>query len=440
VSFQRSAQTLLALRTFGGARFWRLAREGGWVVTGQVASVAGALVLVRVLTGRLEPHQYGELALALTLAGLVGQLIIGGATAGIGRFYSIAAEANEVRRYAGASARVMLHSTAAVGGLAALVIGGLILTGRQQWLGLTIAVFVFSVVSGFNSAMGSIQNAARQRVIVAMHSGLDAWLRIALIVVLMVWVGATSTAVVIGYSVSALLVTGSQVYFLHRLLRPQLGLEDHSATTDWSTPIWSFSWPIMAAGFFNWGYYASQRWALQFFAASDEVGRFYALTQIAYSPVSLAGAAFMALIVPILYARAGDPANIDRVMSTRLVVGRLSVIGLCAVLLLAGTTALFHESIFRIFVAPEYRDLSRYMPLAVAAAGILVVSHTLGTSVLITNRTRLLLPLAVVGNSVVAIGNLYATSQWGIRGLMGSMVLGAMLHLAWVARIVTRNS
>jgi len=73
-------------------RFRRLALEGFWILGGQVAAVIGALVLVRVLTEYLEPEQYGQLTLGLTIAALVNQVVMGGLTAGISRFYSIAAE------------------------------------------------------------------------------------------------------------------------------------------------------------------------------------------------------------------------------------------------------------------------------------------------------------------------------------------------------------
>jgi O-antigen/teichoic acid export membrane protein len=39
---------------------------------------AGALVLVRVLTEYLTPAQYGQLALGLTVAGLVNQVVMAG--------------------------------------------------------------------------------------------------------------------------------------------------------------------------------------------------------------------------------------------------------------------------------------------------------------------------------------------------------------------------
>ena len=50
------------------SRIKRLAKEGGWILAGQIATVLGSLMLVRVLTEHLDPVQYGQLALGLTVA------------------------------------------------------------------------------------------------------------------------------------------------------------------------------------------------------------------------------------------------------------------------------------------------------------------------------------------------------------------------------------
>ena len=74
------------------SRINRLAKEGSWVIIGQIIAILGSLVLVRVLTEYLKPVQYGQLVLGLTLGGLVNQVVMGGMSNGITRFYSIAAE------------------------------------------------------------------------------------------------------------------------------------------------------------------------------------------------------------------------------------------------------------------------------------------------------------------------------------------------------------
>lgn len=66
------------MRTLNLARMRRLAKEGFWIVLGQIVTVLGSLVLVRVLTGFLTPAQYGQLALGLTIVTLFNQVVFGG--------------------------------------------------------------------------------------------------------------------------------------------------------------------------------------------------------------------------------------------------------------------------------------------------------------------------------------------------------------------------
>ncbi len=97
------------------SRFRRLAKEKqDWVIIGQVAAVVGALVLIRILTEHLDPTQYGQLSLGLTVAGLVNQTILGGLSAGIGRLYSVAVEKQNLQAYVYDSARLLGYATLAV--------------------------------------------------------------------------------------------------------------------------------------------------------------------------------------------------------------------------------------------------------------------------------------------------------------------------------------
>ena len=77
----------------------RLSIEGLWVSIGQIFSVLSALVLVKVLTENLSPNDYGYLALALTLAGLVNQVFLGGIANGFSRYFSVANEEDDINNY-----------------------------------------------------------------------------------------------------------------------------------------------------------------------------------------------------------------------------------------------------------------------------------------------------------------------------------------------------
>ena len=418
----------------GSERIRRLSKEGSWVVAGQIVSMLGALVLVRVLTEYLDPLQYGQLALGLTVAGLVNQVVMGGINSGVGRFYSIAAEKQDIPGYLDASRRLMTYATLAVLVMGITLLAGLLFLGYSRWMGLVVAVLLFAVLSGYKGTLSGIQNAARQRAIVAFHGGLDAWLKILFALGVMLWLGSSSTAVVIGYAISSLVVTGSQFIFLRRLIPRQS--EPSGNIAQWIRQMWVYSWPMAAAGLFNWGYYASQRWALELFATTSEVGQFYALTQIGYAPICMAGGMFLSFLTPILYARAGDASDLDRLRNTHRVVIRVAAVGLGMTIALAVASCFGHGVVFRLMVAAEYRDISMYMPFMVIAAGVLQVSQAMGSIVLISRKTSAMLPLAIWGQLYIATQNFLFVYLWGMHGLIFSMVIGALLHLSWMSAIV----
>ena len=298
---------MFAMTTIDTSRLRRLTKEGSWIVIGQIAAVAGALVLVRVLTEYLDPAQYGQLALGLTVAGLVNQVVMGGITAGIGRFYSIAAEKQDLGGYLHATRWLLAYATLAVVIVGSILIAGLLWSGYSQWMGLAAAALMFSVLSGYNSALSGIQNAARQRAIVAFHGGLDAWLKILLAVGVMLWLGTSSAAVVIGYICSSLLVTASQLVFLRRTIPlHQTHTPDHQP---WMLQMWAYSWPFSIWGIFTWMQQVSDRWALHAFGTTAEVGQYAVLFQLGYTPIAMVTGMAMSFLGPILYQRSGDATN-----------------------------------------------------------------------------------------------------------------------------------
>ena len=87
------------IRQINSARFHRLGRELIWISLGQGLATLGALVGVRLLTSVLNPTIYGQLALAMTLALLVNQMLLGPLSGAALRFYAPAHEAKMSFRY-----------------------------------------------------------------------------------------------------------------------------------------------------------------------------------------------------------------------------------------------------------------------------------------------------------------------------------------------------
>ena len=144
---------------------------------------------------------------------------------------------------------------------------------------------MLALLNGYNSSLNGIQNAARQRAIVALHGGLDAWLKIVLAVGAMIWIGTSSLAVVIGYACSALLVTLSQLVFLRRTMPPRNDPSTNRNPSQWRAQIWAMlPWPFSVFGVFTWMQQTSDRWSLGAFATTQDVGLYAVVFPLGIPP------------------------------------------------------------------------------------------------------------------------------------------------------------
>lgn len=411
-------------------RFRRLASEGFWILSGQVAAVIGALVLVRVLTEYLEPEEYGQLTLGLTIAGLVNQVVMGGLTAGISRFYSIAAEKNELAEYLKASQQQMGYAVMTAGAITLASISGLLWMGHSQWIVLATAALVLSVFNGCSSALSGIHNAARQRAVVALHGGVEPWLRILLAVGMMLWLGSSSTAVILGYAFSSLIVTGSQLLFLQKLIRPQGTQTDTSG--DWGLQIWAYSWPFSVWGIFTWLQQISDRWALQTFSSGHEVGLYAVVFQLGYVPIGLVMGMAMTFLGPILYQRSGNTADQTRNLSVHRIAWRITFASLAITALAFMFTLLLHEWIFELLVATKYHEVSHLLPWVVLAGGVFASAQMLALKLMSEMKSAVMTTAKIV-TAVLAVGlNIYGASQFGSQGVVAALIAFSCIYFFWM--------
>lgn len=421
-----------------GTRHIRLAKEASWIVIGQVATVAGSLVLVRVLTEYLDPEHYGQLALGLTVAGLVNQVVMGGIGAGIGRFYSIAAEKQDLDGYMHATRELLLYATGVVAFISIFLIGSLLWLGYSKWIGLAVAALVLSVLNGYNSSLSGIQNAARQRAIVAFHGGLDAWLKILLALAVIFWLGASSAAVVIGYAISSMLITFSQLFFLRRTI------SQHETNTfsdqQWLPQIWAFSLPFSTFGAFTWMQLVSDRWALQAYASTAEVGQYAVLFQLGYTPIALVSGMAMNFLGPILYQRSGDATDQVRNAGVHQLGWRMAFLFLMVTLLGFAITFAMHEWLFRLLVATEYRDSSYLLPLVVLAGGVFAAGQLLALKLMSEMKSAAMTTAKIVTALIGVLLNVIGAKLAGMQGVVWALVAFSGIYFIWMAMLARRSS
>jgi O-antigen/teichoic acid export membrane protein len=417
-------------------RFRRLTKEGIGVVLGQAAAVAGAVVGVRLLTELLDPAAWGELALGMTAGTLVNQTVLAPLVNGVTRYYSVAAEQDDLRGYLAAVRRLVLSASGVIGLLALVAVVGLLLAGRSGWIGIATASLLFCVLSGYSAFLGGIQSAARQRTIVALHQAMESWGRYLLAAAFVLWLRPTSTAAMAGYAIAAVPVLVSQYYFFRKLTRtPGGGPPDVEL---WKDRIWKYSAPFVSWGVFSWAQQSSDRWALEAFATTRDVGLYAVLFQLGYYPVSMATGLAVQFLAPILYQRAGSASDGQRTAQVNHLSWRLTglTLGVTGVVFL--TALLLHHQIFWLLVARQYTTVSHLLPWILLASGLFAAGQALALNLMSQMRTQAM-AFAKISTCVLGIAFNFAGAYWfGINGIVVAGILFSASYFLLLALVSTK--
>ncbi|MBE0625140.1 MAG: hypothetical protein IH606_10050 [Burkholderiales bacterium] len=420
------------LRAPDRERLRRLSREGSWIVLGQAAAVLGSLAGVRLITELLAPAVYGELALGLTVAALVNQTLLGPLANGVTRFYAPALERDDLGGYLRAVRRLVLAATGLILLMVLIAVAGLLSAGRTQWIGIATAALAFATLSGYNAILNGIQNAARQRAIVALHQGLESWLRFLVAAGLLLWLGASSAAAMAGYAIAVVLILGSQYVFFRKTAH---GHGTAAKPGHWQRQVWNYSWPISAFGAFTWVQLASDRWALELFTTTAEVGTYAALFQLGYYPMSMASTMAMQFLAPILYQRAGDASDSRRNADVNKLSWNLTGISLGATAAAFLLALLFHRQIFRVLVASEYASVSHLLPWMLLAGGIFAAGQAIALNLMSQLRTQAMMA-AKIATALAGVALNFAGAYWlGTSGIVFAGVLFSVLYFSWMAAL-----
>ena len=422
------------LRHLASSRFRRLSGEFVLICLGQTAVVLGALFGVRLLTGLLTPATYGQLALGLTVTTLVGQTLLGPLSSGATRFFAPAWEAGLLGPYLAAVKKLAGEATGIVVAGALVLCVVLAAIGQSVWIVLVVAAVAFAIVSGYNSVLNGMQNAARQRAVVALHQGLASWGRFLLAAAMVVWLGATSAVPMFGYALASVLILVSQGWFFRRTLRSskKVSSAPSSEPRAWSVDILTYAWPAAVWGLPTWARLASDRWALEGFASTEEVGRYAVLFQLGYYPITIVTNLVVQLVYPVFFQRAGDASDTSRLqyvhrLNRWLTVGALS---LTAIATLAAYA--LHNAVFGLLAAPEYRNISSLLPGIVLAGGLFASGELAAVSLLSSMKTRTLLVPKIASAVLGVVTNVVGAAFWGTAGVVAATAFTAAVYLIWV--------
>jgi O-antigen/teichoic acid export membrane protein len=401
------------------------------------------VVGVRLLTGVLTPSLYGQLALAMTFFTLFQQILLAPIGGAFSRFFILAQEKEQLTAFfqsvfwlAGRYSMLLL-------GLGVLIVAILVAAGQVDLAVMAIATALYTFVTGINIFADNIQNAARHRIVVAWHQGIAQWLRFLGAVFLVMVLSPSSQIAMFGYGISAAVVLTSQIYFLrHSVLKDRSPWHNFARhlPDEWVKKILAYAYPSIFWGLFTWAQLTSDRWALQIFTTTQDVGFYSALYQLGYYPVMLLTTVISQFIAPILYRQAGDITDPVRVKKTRRSTWLLVLSSLSGTLILFILALIFHTTLFQFLVAAEYRGVSSFLPWIILSAGLFSAGQ-MASLLMMSGLSPKQLILPKIFTAFLGLGLNFLGAFWlGLPGVVLAGIIYSMVYLSWVSVLNLRFS
>jgi O-antigen/teichoic acid export membrane protein len=265
---------------------------------------------------------------------------------------------------------------------------------------------------------------------VAFHGSVDAWLRVFFAAALLTWLGNTAKIVVVAYIASLILVLISQAIFIRRLI-------PHRATravksSPWPVQIWQYSRPFVYFNAFTWVQASSDRWALDTFTSTHDVGMYAVLMQLGYTPIGMVNGLMATLIGPILFQRSGDTTVPSRNSGVHKQAWQITAITLLFTLLACVFSYLFHDWIFSFLVAAQYRSVSYLLPWMILAGGLFAAGQMLSLKLMSDLNTQALVWPKIVTSLLGALFSFLGAYSAGLTGVVCAAVAFSVLQLLWL--------
>ncbi len=413
--------------------------EVAWVLVGQAMVFAGGLIGVKLLTNAMPQEAYGELALGMSIAGLINMFLFGPLGQIILRYYSVSKDRGEQAAYYSLLRQLHVWSLIilAVGGVAiALAIDVIAGIG---WAWLMAAAMVFGVVSGLLGSVQGLFTAARERRLAALSQSADVWLRYAMALLLLYLGGREGYWALVGYALGSLVILLFQIRHVRRMISGANGSDSVRADvlTRYRDEFWRFGAPFVAfAGLGAVSQYAD-RWLLQGLAGKVEVGVYAALYQIASAPIGLLAGIVTQLVVPVVFARAGALTQKVQIEHSRNLLNLTLLIVAGAFAIAVIVAVLWGEVIVTWLANPSFARHGNILWMLVLGLALFHLAQLMVAEGLSKNLSRRYFWPKLAQGLTLLVAGYVLVAAYGLWGMAVALLLSSLVYCALVMQVNT---
>lgn len=424
-----------ALAAGRALKLTRGSRELLWVTFGQVIAMAGSFVGIKLLTNTLGPEIYGQLALGLSIAGLLSLFVYGPISQWVLRFFSIYLERNELAPYLAVTRKIYVRATLGVIGLAVLALPFLASVISKQWVLLALFAVLFAIVAGANTLYVALQSAARERKVVALHQGADAWLKPLFAAFAVTQFSRSGHVALLGFFIGTLVVSVSQALLARRSAWMARSGKRRSLHVQ-REPVWlefrAYAAPFVLYALFGTVSLYADRWILLGAFGEREVGIYTAMYQLASAPILLLSSVMGQLMAPVIFDRAGSMTTEAQVRSSGEVVSATVIAAGVVMAVLTGLAYYFGEAVITAFTSPEFTQFHGVFWILVLALSLFNIAQLLSFRGFSSRQTGLYVWPKGVQALSFAVLSLLLVRQYGLYGVAVALAISSLAYLAHV--------
>lgn len=384
------------------------------VGAGKVASAIAMLLTAKALTHYLNVEQFGEFTLGLTVCNFVTQMIMGPLGQGVGRYYPIAKQNNDVEEFWGGVKSLLIKSLIPTATIALVAVGLLSYVKADIALILVLAFVVFGYISGLNDIFSSMQNMAFNRWLSAKNSLIELYLRLIFIMLLgSMWIGSAEIGIA-SYILAGIVAVGFQIKD-----KKTIGLQGSVNSNIYGKNIQKLAMNAAFWGGFVWIYQMSDKWLLNTFSTTADVGRYALIYQLAYVPAIMISGVVNALVSPILYNNEGR----DSLFLSKL-------IGWALLFLAIGILFYFYfgELVLKVIGGYDYINVAKYMPILFAAAVLYSIGDLFILKSMAEMKFNFVKNFKIIESLFGVLINAIGIYFYGIGGLVFSLLFYSVIH------------
>lgn len=405
----------------------KLSKEMSIIVFGKGLSILLSLIGLNMITHLLTPEEYGLFSLYLTISSLGILSIYGPIGQGVVRFYVIARERKMLKSYQKTLVELLRNGTLLIVLLSLTGMFWLFLQKKEEWLYILPLVCILSCTEGSNFVLSMVQNSARNRVLVAFHEVLDKILKIIIPYLFLILLSRNSISTLLGFVVVAIIVLGSQVFFLRQKeakLDNYSNLGNHLKLRE---DIIRFTTPFAFLSLFSWLRFNSDKWIISYILGTKAVGTYSALYQIGFQPLNLLTITLSQLLLPVLFEIAEDGKNTVKLKNAQILNGKFIVLFTFFVVFLVLLSFCFSSNVIQILLGSTYEQQSYILPYLVIAGGLYGGESFITNQALINVKSHTL----VFSRIFTGVSNIFfcyiGTFYFGMIGLVVGLILNSLL-------------